>query len=132
MIFIKNQSDLRVALANCPLNNFLGRTLSLFAGVLLIGNLSTNAHAQLKPTLPDPGSIYKQIEQGLKLPTPSLNDEKKQVETQKEKNLSELTVNVTKFNVLGNSLLSQSQLDEVFEQFLFNGRHDWSRIRNSF
>jgi hemolysin activation/secretion protein len=118
MIFIKNQGGPRAALANCPLKDSVGCAFSLFVGVLLISNLLTNAHAQLKPTQPDAGSIYKQIEQGLKLPAPSLFDEKKPVEIPKEKNTSELTVNVAKFNVLGNSLLSQSQIDEVLKPYV--------------
>ena len=118
MQFTKNQGDPRVAKEQCPLKVLIGVNHIKIIGALLLSQLAFNSFAQLRSPQPDAGSIYKQIEQGLKLPTPSLGEERKPAEVSKEASPSELRVTVTKFNILGNSLLSEVQIDEVVKPFL--------------
>ncbi len=118
MEFTKKQGDPRVAKEHCPLTVLMGVRHIKIIGALMLSQLAFNSFAQLKSPQPDAGSIYKQIEQGLKLPAPSFGEERKPAEVSKETSPTELRVTVTKFNILGNSLLSEVQIDEAVKPFL--------------
>ena len=125
---IKINSDLRVAKANCSPKVPSNKKIAPILGCFVFSLLAFSASAQLRSDPyssykqqqqePGSGSTYKQIEQGLKLPTPSILDEKKTVEPVKEQSSNQLSVTVTKFNVLGNTLLSEVQIDEVLNPYL--------------
>jgi len=121
------RGDPRVAKAFCPLQVCGQKTISKILVTFLLSSFAVCSLAQQRPDpfssykqqqqLPEAGSTYKQIEQGLRLPMPSLSEEKK-AEEPKEANTSVLSVSVTKFNVLGNTLLSQLQIDEVLNPYV--------------
>jgi hemolysin activation/secretion protein len=124
---IKMRVDPRFAKAFCPQQVCGQKTISKILVTFLLSSFAVCSLAQQRPDpfssykqqqqLPEAGSTYKQIEQGLRLPMPSLSEEKK-AEEPKEANNSVLSVSVTKFNVLGNTLLSQLQIDEVLNPYV--------------